>query len=159
MNRSFGVCSKPKERRYAMASPAQAPIHADHSYHCACTQEFHDTVVRSLAKLDAGQEAILGRLDKINGSVAELFRRTNDHGQKLAVIEEARHEAKAAVDDLEERVTANEKAVGAQQTAAGTAGKIFGEMKPVIMLALGAFLFLVLSKARDMVEILAGKGL
>jgi len=39
---------------------------------------FHDQVVGALARLEAGQEHIIARLDKINGSVTSLFEKNNE---------------------------------------------------------------------------------
>lgn len=55
-------------------------------FRCTFTQEFHDDVITSLAKLNAGQEAIMARLERMDSSQAKLWQRTDDHDHQLVTL-------------------------------------------------------------------------
>ncbi len=156
-----------------MASPVPAPALINPAdlpcFRCTFTHEFHDTVLTTLAKLAAGQETIVARLDKINGSVGELYKRTNEDARKIAVIEGAAKTAteaaekalsgvRAEVHSVTKRVTAVEKAMAALAVASKTTGKIMKAAAPLLWGAFAIFLFLVLKQADAVVKAFFGKG-
>ncbi len=152
-----------------MATPAQAPVHAADTpcFHCPVTQEFHDKVLSSLAALDVGQKAIVGRLDKINGSVGELFHRTNEHARQIAVLDSAGGKAldearKAIVDVREEmgeasekiagRVSVVEKAVSESAAADKGAKGVLQTLKPLLWMAVSAIIVVLAMHANDLLK-------
>lgn len=139
-----------------MATPAYPPPTPSDlpCLRCTFTQDFHDTVLTSLASIMAGQKATNERLDRINGSVAELFKRTNEQKLQIAVIDSTGSHAlegvRQEVKDLEAELRRAETAISDREASERGASKVIQVIKPALYgVAVG--LALLLFEHRDVV--------
>lgn len=128
--------------------PADLPC-----FRCTFTQEFHDTVIENLASLTAGNEAIIARLDRINGSVAKLFQRTDEHATALAILDTVGSKPTKA---LNARLDKLDRQLANDDAKSKGVHSVVDTLKPVIWAILGA-IGLLLAKHADVLLTAIGK--
>lgn len=150
-----------------MATPAHRHLPQEEipCFHCTFTPEFHDTVIQGLASLKAGQDAVIARLDKMNGSVAELFKRSNEHDAQIAVLDssgskalaEVRQETKERARKVWERVEKVEQAVAEKAATERGARAVLRKLEPAIWMAASALIILFYEHGSSLLAILGKK--
>lgn len=125
------------------------------------TRQFREDVIKGLATLDAGVKGINQRLDRVNGSVKELYLKSEQNKAGLmdhvancplkdkivdldVLLATASHPSASEVD---QKLSVLEKKVEKHFVEKDTSAKWWKLLQPVIWAAAGTFLMLVVQHA------------
>ena len=122
--------------------------------------QFHDVVVASLARLEAGQEHVISRLDKVNGNIATLYSKAAKAELDLATrsAEAERSLAKHSADcDVKNRLAVIEKSIASGASAETEGRRVTKQwqswMRPMVWALLGGVAILLLMSADKLLKL------
>jgi hypothetical protein len=124
------------------------------------TQQFHDTMLGGVTRLETKVESIVEsveglnkRFDKANGHIGELFEGLR--ASELALVSHATDcPAKSKINELEIDVRL---AAATSDAIKQTSTKWWTEIKPYIMVVAGAIALLLLEHLSDLIKLWRGK--